>query len=106
MPRVHTSRRVGGLKPTDFDHEIALVDHDGATDRGTVTPREGGDMERITTESQLLPNAQQPGQRSPQRPEAEGSTDGHIQERPSGELQHEEELPHEALRPSIEIQGT
>ncbi|CAI4215095.1 unnamed protein product [Parascedosporium putredinis] len=32
MPRVRTSRRVSGLKETDYDHEIALVDDDGAPD--------------------------------------------------------------------------
>lgn len=32
MPRVRTSRRVSGLKETDYDHEISLVDDDGAPD--------------------------------------------------------------------------
>jgi len=32
MPRMRTSRRVSGLKETDYDHEIALVDDDGAPD--------------------------------------------------------------------------
>ncbi|KAG4287657.1 hypothetical protein FPRO06_05309 [Fusarium proliferatum] len=30
MLRVKSSRRPAGLKPTDYDHEIALVDHDAA----------------------------------------------------------------------------
>lgn len=28
--KVRTSRRAGGLKPTDYDHEIDIVDHDGS----------------------------------------------------------------------------
>lgn len=104
MPRVHTSRRVSGLRPTDYDHEIVLLDHDGAADQGARTPTDEGQILRVTTESQLLPNAQRPAQQSSSRPN--DSTDNvDIQERPTEELAREQELPHEALRPSIEIQG-
>jgi len=61
-------------------------------------------MERVTTESQLLPNAQRPAQQNSSSSNA-STNDVGVQERPAGELQHEQELPHDALRPSIEIQA-
>jgi hypothetical protein len=61
-------------------------------------------MERVTTESQLLSNAQRPAQQNSSSSNA-STNDVDVQERPAGELQHEQELPHDALRPSIEIQG-
>lgn len=104
MPKVRSSRRAAGLKPTDYDHEISLVDHDeydGAASSGTATPPEV-DMERINTESQLLSNAQQPGRQTPSLHEHEPD-DPQFQERPAEE--ENQELPHDALRPSIEIQS-
>ncbi|KAL6857711.1 hypothetical protein ACO1O0_005153 [Amphichorda felina] len=106
MLRVQSSRRAAGLKPTDYDHEISLVDHDGALVRG-------GDgvgnarFDRASTESPLLQPVGvegQPSSRSSPRPE-ESENGAHIQERPTGELECQEELPYPALRPSIEIQA-
>ncbi|KAF4447310.1 hypothetical protein F53441_9153 [Fusarium austroafricanum] len=54
MLRVKSSRRPAALKPTDYDHEIALVDHDAAaTPTGSVTP-EPNNMARYSTTSRLL----------------------------------------------------
>lgn len=62
-------------------------------------------MERINTESQLLPNAQQPGQQSSRTQEGEASGNARLQERPAQENGNGSSLPHDALRPSIEIQS-
>lgn len=54
MLRVKTSRRKARLKPTDYDHEIDLVDRDAAkTPSETVTP-EPNVMVRHSTNSRLL----------------------------------------------------
>ena len=93
---MRSSRRAAGLKPADYDHEIDLVDHDGT--RNGEAPRS-----QMTAESQLLPPVDEDAQPSPsERTEASAR----IQERPVDELANEQEIPHEALRPSIEIQGT
>lgn len=95
MLRVRSSRRAAGLKPADYDHEIDLVDHDGT--RNGEAPRS-----QMTAESQLLPPVDEDAQPSPsERTEASAR----IQERPVDELANEQEIPHEALRPSIEIQA-
>lgn len=103
MLRVRSSRRAAGLKPTDYDHEIVLLDHDGEPIRRRP---QGEDMSRVSTESQLLPSVGEETDdqisRLPSR--SENPEEPRIQERPEEELQHDEELP-PALRPSIEIQG-
>lgn len=105
MLRVRSSRRVATLKPTDYDHEIVLVDHDGAAGR----PRSdaGENMRRVSTESRLLPSVgEEPEEEQSQpSPRPEDPEEARIQERPAEELQYEQETPHPALRPSIEIQG-
>lgn len=101
MIKVHSSRRAAGLKPTDYDHEIALVDHDGLPVR---TERDQGGS--ISTQSRLLPSAGDESKPT-SRPSSEpGDSETRLQERPARELEGEEELPHPALRPSIEVQGT
>ncbi|ATY66105.1 peroxin Pex23-like-Penicillium chrysogenum [Cordyceps militaris] len=50
--KLRSSRRVVGLRPDDFDHEITLVDNDG-----TVSPHNGhhyAQIDRTTTTSNLL----------------------------------------------------
>lgn len=127
MLRVKSSRRPAGLKPTDYDHEIALVDHDAAaTPTGSVTP-EPTDMARYSTTSRLLGveeegeenqgqngNGQSGHQRDqsnkkPDDPSASGHDDSHTEDgnenRPSSSrVENEPALPPQA-RPSIEVQG-
>lgn len=107
MLRVRSSRRAAGLKPADYDHEISLVDHDGAPIRRDDGGGNAG-FDRVSTESRLLPSVGEGDQPSSQpSPRIEDSdNDGRIEERPRDELEREEELPHPALRPSIEIQST
>lgn len=104
MLKVHSSRRAAGMRPTDYDHEISLIDHDGydgAARSGTETPPEA-DMERINTESQLLPNAQRPGRQATPPHEDEGDDTRPQERRPQ---ENGEGPSHDASRPSIEIQS-
>lgn len=106
MLKVRSSRRAAGLKPTDYDHEIILVDHDGAAGRSRHQGE--NDIRRVSTESRLLPSVGEDpeGEPSPQpSPRPEHHEEARMQERPAHELQHEQDLPHSAMRPSIEIQG-
>ncbi|KAG5952966.1 hypothetical protein E4U53_007356 [Claviceps sorghi] len=60
MVKVRSSRRVAGLKPIDFDHEIDLVNHDGAepTEHDSAsTPPSAADTRRGSTTSPLLSSA-------------------------------------------------
>lgn len=107
MLRVRSSRRAAGLKPGDYDHEIGLVDHDGALAQRDDGAGDSG-FDRVATESPLLPLVEaedQPSSVPSPRPE-ESDTDAHIQDCPTDELERQEELPQPALRPSVEIQGT
>lgn len=63
MPRLRSSRRVLGLKESDYDHEIDLVDHDsppasprplssnGASNSGGPSPRRSGERQPSRAES-------------------------------------------------------
>lgn len=116
MLKVRSSRRAATLKPTDYDHEITLVDHDGLSASPANGYREET-IDRISTESRLLPSVgeeenehgegegEDRGQQSDRSRVDERDNDIRVQERPAEELQHEQELPHAALRPSIEVQG-
>ena len=109
MLKVSSSRRTASLKPGDFDHEIGIVDHDGDAEEVAPSPDLTG-MSRISTTAQLLPHAEEPGHDdSGEGPAPVADGDGNeglqVQERPPEELQQEQELPHPALRPSIEVQG-
>lgn len=101
MLRVRSSRRASGLKPADYDHEIAIVDHE---DSATTTSSSEAHLSRAPSEARLLPSVGEHSEQSSPRPEHVNNI--RIQERPANELQQDEELPHPVLRPSIEIQGT
>ncbi|KAF4996571.1 hypothetical protein FGRMN_4412 [Fusarium graminum] len=133
MLRVKSSRRPTGLKPNDYDHEIALVDHDAAaTPTGSVTP-EPNNMTRYSTTSRLLGldeeeegeeegggsrNQSRNGQsgdqqnRSNHKPDdtyPNGHDDSHTQgetetQPPSNHTANEQDLPPPQTRPSIEVQ--
>jgi hypothetical protein len=127
MLRVKSSRRPAVLKPTDYDHEIALVDHDAAaTPTGSVTP-EPNDITRYSTTSRLLGveeereesqeqdcngqngEHQDNSNKKPDNAPANGHDDSHTENGnevhpPSNHVEGEQGLPPQA-RPSIEIQG-
>jgi hypothetical protein len=128
MLRVKSLRRPAGLKPTDYDHEIALVDHDAAaTPTGSVTP-EPNDMTRYSTTSRLLGIDEEEGEEnqeqnrngqtgeqqdnSNKKPDdalANGHDDSHTEDGneihpSSNQDEGEQGLPPQA-RPSIEVQG-
>jgi hypothetical protein len=126
MLRVKSSRRPAVLKPTDYDHEIALVDHDAAaTPTGSVTP-EPNDITRYSTTSRLLGveeereesqeqdcngqngEHQDNSNKKPDNAPANGHDDSHTENGnevhpPSNHVEGEQGLPPQA-RPSIEIQ--
>lgn len=110
--KVNSNRRAGALRPKDYDHEIDLVDHDGSASRNQDrrSVEEDADMSRVSTNAELLQHRADPGAtdedrtgdsphttRTSERPQSDAG-------RPSNELQHEAELPHDALRPSISVQ--
>jgi hypothetical protein len=84
------------MKSTDYDHEIAIVDNDGSAASGTP-------MERISTESRLLP----PGQaEQPAQDLSDDASDTRIQERPVEELQLDQQQDQSGVRRlSIEVTG-
>lgn len=111
--KLRSSRRVVGLKPDDFDHEISLVDNDG-----TVSPHNGhhfAQIDRTATNSNLLTPAQSTRRGSSAR--ASGDESDVSSRRPSPNasrdviLEHPEEqesqrnLRPSPSQPSIEISG-
>ncbi|KAJ4133527.1 hypothetical protein NW768_005113 [Fusarium equiseti] len=125
MLRVKSLRRPAGLKPTDYDHEIDLVDHDAAaTPTGSVTP-EPNDMTRYSTTSRLLGvqeedeegqdrnrngqnrDQQDQSNNKPNDPPANGhdshTEDGNDTPPSSNRVENGQNLPPQA-RPSIEVQ--
>ncbi|CAG9992618.1 unnamed protein product [Clonostachys byssicola] len=98
MLRVTSSRRAAGLKPGDFDHNIDLVDHDNKTDSPAGLSAGEPAIERASTESRLLRSEDGATQ-------GDNSDSPRVEERPVEELQAEQELPQNAVRPSIEVQA-
>ncbi|KAM4057551.1 meiotically up-regulated 65 protein [Hirsutella rhossiliensis] len=115
MLRVRSSRRAVGLKPTDYDHEIGLVNHD-------VTPRTlspdtapGGAspasrLISFARESGHAAATQAPGDggaSAEQSAEENGSRQDGRQGQDQGraEAEHEADLPPSAPRPSIEVRA-
>ena len=112
MVRVRTSRRVAGLKPGDYDHEIVIVDRDGALGRPGEERDQGASagagMERISTEQRLLAAIGEEGSAAPSTPTSPQPEDqeSRLEQRPSRGQDDQQDLPQPALRPSIEVQGT
>ncbi|KAF5026318.1 hypothetical protein F66182_1582 [Fusarium sp. NRRL 66182] len=125
MLRVKSSRRPAGLKPTDYDHEIALVDHDSAaTPTRSITP-EPNSIARFSTTSRLLgleeeeeqdynyagQNGDQLNRQNKKPDDAQGAThddshteDGNETQPSSSCVENRQDLPHPMTRPSIEVQ--
>ncbi|CAM1500789.1 Fc.00g099510.m01.CDS01 [Cosmosporella sp. VM-42] len=104
MLRVTSSRRAAGLKPTDYDHEISLVDHDAArTPPEAMTP-EPVDITRSSTMSRLLPPNREDQQRTSSPRLEDGQTEDE-QDAPSEQDRENGEQVHPPMvRPSIEVQ--
>ncbi|KAG8427804.1 hypothetical protein J3459_006339 [Metarhizium acridum] len=98
MVKVRSSRRVAGLKPGDYDHEIALVNHDGVDDDShTVLTVGSGKKMR------------QPGLKVARQTE-NGIHDQQnsvvvvdVSEESDNRLRPEDSLPQPSTQPSIEV---
>jgi hypothetical protein len=105
MPKIRTSRRVTGLKDSDYDHEISLVDHDTAASPRPLST-ETTDIVRTSTGSALLTIHDSDV-------ENDGTSSGHVPVEARSEISPEEGTnqslsPAAETRPrgpSIEIQG-
>ncbi|PKS07539.1 hypothetical protein jhhlp_006143 [Lomentospora prolificans] len=111
MPRMRTSRRVSGLKETDYDHEINLVDGDDAANglvtsdskqsMGNAASSNDGELSSRATKQNPLPSTSGPSSQTSLsrrgRPPAKGGAGEHALEPDSGDG--------EGRGPSIEIQG-
>ncbi|KAF4466444.1 hypothetical protein FALBO_6685 [Fusarium albosuccineum] len=128
MLRAKSSRRPAGLKPSDYDHEIDLVDHDAArTPAESITP-EPTNLLRSSTTSQLLhiDGEEEEGEGEEQRQNGQNghhqnhqkknndeqgprdddsqTEDGNETQPSSSRVPNGEGLPHPMMRPSIEVQ--
>lgn len=109
MLRVSSSRRAAGLKPTDYDHEISLVDHDAARTPplGPPTP-EPTQMVRSTTTTRLLDldeeDQEQEDETSPNSDDTQVQ-DGDRAQPTKTQAQNGEGQSSPVPRPSIEVQG-
>lgn len=118
MVKVRSSRRAASLKPTDYDHEIGLVNHDEAENdsRSTLTESAVG-TRRASTISRLVSlvgdgerddaaQAEGSGTQDESVPQAQqNGTIADVSEQDENQLQPEESLPHPSMQPSIEVQG-
>lgn len=119
MVKVRSSRRVAGLKPSDYDHEIGLVNHDGAEDDSTSTSESVAQARRGSTASRMvsLVEDSEQGQGQQASISYNRQRDSHVlhdqsispnpatskHERAS--LETGASLPHPTMQPSIEVQG-
>jgi hypothetical protein len=96
MRKVHSSRRAASLKPGDYDHEIHLIDHDGAS--SPKLPASQG-PERETGTAQDPQSSSEEGTRG----ESPQSEDAGLQVQELASVDSTTEQG-QALRPSIEVQ--
>lgn len=122
MVKVRSSRRVAGLKPSDYDHEIGLVEHNGAEDDSGSTSESASNTQRGSMTSRLVSFVEETEQERGQQ-QASGSRDGQQTARASpvqdvdaarhpalSRLDEDRSpsqlsLPYSAMQPSIEVQG-
>lgn len=121
MLRVQSSRRAAGLQPSDYDHEIALVDDDAQQSPRPVSSNEGGVLTASTSTNLLSPTEEEhPEERQngngsrhqSQQDIGNGPFDDDADDNSRPSLQPSvgaPEIDHESSehlsRPSIEIQG-
>lgn len=116
MVKVRSSRRVAGLKPGDYDHEIGLVNHDEADIDSRTILTSTADTCRGSTPSRLVSLVGDSEVEDASRVET-SETDGigthsqqngvttEVSEEEENRLQPEDSLPHASMQPSIEVQG-
>lgn len=118
MVKVRSSRRVAGLKPGDYDHEIGLVNHDGVDDDSHTVLTSDADTHRGSTTSRLISLAGDSGQED-EATRAEGSQANKnrihdqqnsvvvvdVSEESDNRLRPEDSLPQPSTQPSIEVHG-
>ncbi|KYK60481.1 meiotically up-regulated 65 protein [Drechmeria coniospora] len=126
MVKVRSSRRVTGLRPSDYDHEIGLVNHDEPVSPTSPTAQSSSaGTQNTSPESQSALLVHDAGRERPTpriqgdqpRPVSGGQhnrtgSPGRIDEEDReadslscGGAPHEAALPQPALRPSIEVQA-
>ncbi|KAJ6440302.1 meiotically up-regulated 65 protein [Purpureocillium lavendulum] len=111
MVRVRSSRRVPGLRPSDYDHEIGLVDNDeaGAEAAATAASRSSDDVARRASSASQLASLAEETEHEEQEPLTDaqtGSTSAEPQESNGIEPTLVEEEQHERDRnlPREELQ--
>ncbi|KAH0593072.1 hypothetical protein MHUMG1_09073 [Metarhizium humberi] len=116
MVKVRSSRRVAGLKPGDYDHEIGLVNHDGVDDDSHTVLTSDVDTRRGSTTSRLISLAGDSGQED-EATRAQGSQANKnrihdqqnsvvvvdVSEESDNRLRPEDSLPQPSTQPSIEV---
>ncbi|KAG5999615.1 hypothetical protein E4U54_001755 [Claviceps lovelessii] len=131
MVKVRSSRRVAGLKPIDYDHEIDLVNHDGAEHDSASTSQSAADTGPASTTSPLLSSVaqteQDQGQQQEQQqqqqqtsssqdsrhgqhaspeqsPDPDAARHAAVPRQQEACLASQDPLPHPAMQPSIQVQ--
>ncbi|PHH62212.1 hypothetical protein CDD81_7339 [Ophiocordyceps australis] len=107
MLRVRSSRRAVALKPSDYDHEIGLVNHDEAPMPSPPTP--APDASRQST-SRLLSMTSDGQEQRDDDDDANTQarrrrSDARGRRSPMIEVEHQPSLPDAVVQPSIEIQA-
>ena len=116
MVKVRTSRRVAGLKPGDYDHEIDLVNHDEA-ENGCITASATNSGSCSSTAPLAAPTDEnEPAAISPGRDsvqgiagnashEHQGDRPPNVLEQDGGRLEPRASPNHPSTQPCIEIRG-
>ncbi|KAK2603692.1 hypothetical protein QQS21_004166 [Conoideocrella luteorostrata] len=106
MVKVRSSRRVGGLKPGDYDHEIGLVSHDETGDESPSTLASAVNTRRGSTTSRLvslLNDGEQDVDAAAVATALQSQQDAPGQD--ADGLEPRDSLPHPSMQPSIEVQA-
>ncbi|ENH67715.1 Meiotically up-regulated protein 65 protein [Fusarium oxysporum f. sp. cubense race 1] len=111
MLRVKSSRRPAGLKPTDYDHEIALVDHDAAaTPAGLLDLEDEHEEEQQENRDEQDGGQKKPSSNMPNNAHTnehdDSHTEGESQTHPSSNrIENGQPSTPPQTRPSIEVQA-
>ncbi|KAH7325905.1 hypothetical protein B0I35DRAFT_121682 [Stachybotrys elegans] len=104
MLKVHSSRRVAGLKPGDYDHEISLVDHDSPVSPSDTNNSQSPIVTRTDTASRLLPPTQNDSSANSHAASVSDSSGNHANGHSVPNRNHlTAESPDSVTRPSVEV---